>query len=74
MEEKINEAINYANASNSLENNGLSIVETRKIFDNIMKRKTYQSFLDSLVEEIKRKEEKNSESKKNEVKSYGKNR
>lgn len=74
MEEKINEAINYANASNSLENNGLSIVETRKIFDNIMKRKTYQSFLDSLVEEIKRKEEKNSESRKNEVKSYGKNR
>lgn len=74
MEEKINEAINYANASNSLENNGLSIAETRKIFDDIMKRKTYQSFLDSLVEEIKRKEEKNSESKKNEVKSYGKNR
>lgn len=74
MEEKLNEAINYANASNSLENNGLSIVETRKIFDNIMKRKTYQSFLDSLVEEIKRKEEKNGESKKNEVKSYGKNR
>lgn len=74
MEEKINEAINYANASNFLENNGLSIVETRKIFDDIMKRKTYQSFLDSLVEEIKRKEEKNSEFKKNEVKSYGKNR
>lgn len=74
MEEKLNEAINYANASNFLENNGLSIVETRKIFDDIMKRKTYQSFLDSLVEEIKRKEEKNSEFKKNEVKSYGKNR
>lgn len=74
MEEKINEAINYANASNSLENNGLSIDETRKIFDDIMKCKTDQSFLYSLVEEIKRKEEKNSESKKNEVKSYGKNR
>lgn len=74
MEEKLNEAINYANASNFLENNGLSIVETRKIFDDIMKRKTDQSFLDSLVEEIKRKEEKNGESKKNEVKSYGKNR
>ena len=39
-----------------------------------MKRKTDQSFLYSLVEEIKRKEEKNGESKKNEVKSYGKNR
>lgn len=74
MEEKINEAINYANASNSLENNGLSIVETRKIFNDIMKRKTDQSFLDSLIEEIKKKEEKNGESKKNEVKSYGKNR
>lgn len=74
MEEKINEAINYANGSNFLENNGLSIDETRKIFDDIMKRKTDQSFLYSLVEEIKRKEEKNGESKKNEVKSYGKNR
>ena len=74
MEEKLNEAINYANGSNFLENNGLSIDETRKIFDDIMKRKTDQSFLYSLVEEIKRKEEKNVESKKNEVKSYGKNR
>ncbi len=74
MEEKLNEAINYANGSNFLENNGLSIDETRKIFDDIMKRKTDQSFLYSLVEEIKRKEEKNGESKKNEVKSYGKNR
>ena len=74
MEEKLNEAINYANGSNFLENNGLSIDETRKIFDDIMKRKTDQSFLYSLVEEIKRKAEKNGESKKNEVKSYGKNR
>ena len=74
MEEKLNEAINYANGSNFLENNGLSIDETRKIFDDIMKRKTDQSFLYSLVEEIKRKEEKNGESKKNELKSYGKNR
>ena len=74
MEEKLIEAINYANGSNFLENNGLSIDETRKIFDDIMKRKTDQSFLYSLVEEIKRKEEKNGESKKNEVKSYGKNR
>ena len=61
MEEKLNEAINYANGSNFLENNGLSIDETRKIFDDIMKRKTDQSFLYSLVEEIKRKEEKNGE-------------
>lgn len=74
MEEKLNEAINYANGSNFLENNGLSIDETRKIFDDIMKRKTDQSFLYSLVEEIKKREEKNGESKKNEVKSYGKNR
>lgn len=74
MEEKLNEAINYANGSNFLENNGLSIDETRKIFDDIMKRKSDQSFLGSLLEEIKRKEEKNGESKKNEVKSYGKNR
>ena len=74
MEEKLNEAINYANGSNFLENNGLSIDETRKIFDDIMKRKTEQRYLYSLVEENKRKEEKNGESKKNEVKSYGKNR
>lgn len=74
MEEKLNEAINYANGSNSLENNKLSIVETNKIFNDIMNCITDQSFLGSLLEEIKRKEEKNDESKKNEVKSYGKNR
>ena len=74
MEEKVNEAIKYAKGSNSLEGNKLSIAETHKIFDDIMNCKTDQSFLYSLVEEIKRKEEKNSEFKKNEVKSYGKNR
>lgn len=74
MEEKLNEAINYANGSNSLENNKLSVVETNKIFNDIMNCITDQSFLGSLLEEIKRKEEKNDESKKNEVKSYGKNR
>lgn len=74
MEEKLNEAINYASGSNSLENNKLSIVETNKIFNDIMNCITDQSFLGSLLEEIKRKEEKNDESKKNEVKSYGKNR
>lgn len=74
MEEKLNEAINYANGSNFLENNGLSIDETRKIFKYIMNCRTDQSVLGSLLEEIKRKEEKNGESKKNEVKSYGKNR
>lgn len=74
MEEKLNEAINYASGSNSLENNKLSIAETNKIFNDIMNCRTDQSFLGSLLEEIKRKEEKNGESKKNEVKSYGKNR
>lgn len=74
MEEKLNEAINYANSSNSLENNKLSKDEIRKIIKYIMNCKSDQSFLGSLLEEIKRKEEKNGESKKNEVKSYGKNR
>lgn len=74
MEEKLNEAINYANSSNSLENNKLSNDEIREIFKYIMNCKSDQSFLGSLLEEIKRKEEKNGESKKIEVKSYGKNR
>ena len=49
MNEKIEEAVEYANSSNVLEDNNLSIEELDKIIEDIKNGTTDESFLYSVV-------------------------
>lgn len=57
MEEKIQDAVNYANGSNNLENNSLTVDELDQIIKDIQEGKTDESFLYSVVQLIKKYED-----------------
>lgn len=56
----VQEAVDYASGSNELENNILSKDELVKIMEDIQNGKTDASFLYSVVELVKKKEEEKS--------------
>ncbi len=74
MEEKLNEAVNYASGSNSLEDNRLTPDELQQLIDDIRSGKNDESFLYSIVKMIRKKEGRSDEIQDVEVKPYRKNR
>ncbi len=56
MEEKVNEAVNYASGSNSLEDNRLTPDELQQLIEDIRSGKNDESFLYSVVRMIREKE------------------
>jgi len=61
MEEKIEEAVEYANSSNTLEDNDLSFEELDKIVEDIKNGTTDESFLFSVVRLVEKHNQKNEE-------------
>lgn len=63
MEEKTHrfddvlEAVSYANGNNALEDNELSLEDLEKLINDINEGKTDQSFLYSVVELVRKREE-----------------
>lgn len=57
MKEDIEEAVTYANHSNRLENNRLTVPELEKIIDDIKTGKSDESFIYSVVKLVKEHEE-----------------
>ena len=74
MEEKLEEAVNYANGSNSLEDKRLTKNELEHLIEDNKNGKNDESFLYSVVKMIKKKEHREDELEWAEVKGYGKNR
>lgn len=74
MEEKLEEAVNYANGSNSLEDNRLTPDELEQLIEDIKSGKNDESFLYAVVKMIRKKEHREDEFEETEVKVYGKNR
>ncbi len=74
MEEKLEEAVNYANGSNSLEDNRLTLDELEQLIEDIKSGKNDESFLYAVVKMIRKKEHREDEFEETEVKVYGKNR
>lgn len=74
MEEKLEEAVNYANGSNSLEDNRLTPDELEQLIEDIKSGKNDESFLYAVVKMIRKKEHREDEIEETEVKVYGKNR
>lgn len=56
-QEKIEDAIEYADSSNAIENNGLEESEIQKIMNDIQTGKSDESFLYSVVKLVKKREE-----------------
>ncbi len=74
MEERLEEAVNYANGSNSLEDNRLTPDELEQLIEDIKSGKNDESFLYAVVKMIRKKEHREDEFEETEVKVYGKNR
>ena len=74
MEEKLEEAVNYANGSNSLEDNRLTPDEFEHLIEDIKNGKNDESFLYAVVKMIKKNEHREVELEETEVKVYGKNK
>ena len=74
MEEKLEEAVNYANSSNSLEGKRLTPDELENLIEDIKNGKNDESFLYAVFKMIKKMEHREDELEEAEVKVYGKNR
>lgn len=72
MEEKVNEAVNYASGSNSLEDNRLTPDELQQLIEDIRSGKNDESFLYSVVKMIREKEGRIDEMQDIEVETYRK--
>ena len=72
-EENLEEAVNYANSSNSLEGKRLTPDELEHLIEDIKNGKNDESFLYAVVKMIKKKEHREDELEEAEVKVYGKN-
>ncbi len=57
-EEKVNEAIKYANATNKIEDMDMTKEELTELKDVILKDSDNKSFLYNLVNKLKKREEK----------------
>ncbi len=57
-EEKVNEAIKYANATNKIEDMDMTKEELTELKDAILKDSDNKSFLYNLVNKLKKREEK----------------
>ena len=73
MEEKLEEAVNYANSSNSLEGKRLTPDELEHLIEDIKNGKNDESVLYSVFKMIKKKEHREYEGEAAEAKGYGKN-
>ena len=59
MDDKVKEAVQYADGSNKLEDNSLTTVELEQIARDIQSGRSDESFLYSVVKLVKKKKKKN---------------
>ena len=71
MDDKVKEAVKYADGSNKLEDNSLTTVELEQIARDIQSGRSDESFLYSVVKLVKKYEEENTLTR--EAQSHGKN-